>query len=423
MLFNFLYPLVRPLVTNAQHGFMKRSSTTTQLISYFDVLYNNLDKNFPCASVYFDIKKAFDSVPHYNLLRKLAAFGFDDAFLHLFSDYLEDRHQIVRIGSCFSRPSVVTSGVPQGSVLGPLLFILYMNDLVDHVQNSHVYLYADDLKLLCVDCFEGLQCDINGIYEWSRKNQLEFHPEKCKAMNFKCSQSPLFLGEAEILFTREIMDLGMLVTEDLCWTTHVKTKLAKCNKIFNFLKRSIPFQVSILRKKTLYQTMILSVLLYCSQAWCITTGILKVLEKFQRKVLRWVIRSEDYNETLSKLNLYPICYQIARADLILLWKTWHGTMESDLKLHVNSTTLSSRGSVKTFFEQPLNKKFKTDNCFLSRTIHSANYLISINVIDFRSSFNIFCKNLDNFLIAKTLSFNYFRPCTYFLKCRCVDCRS
>ena len=119
------------------------------------------------------------------------------------------------------------------------------------------------------------------------------------------------------------------------------------------------------------------------------------------------------------------CYlrPILLPDLILLWKTWHGTMETDLKLHVNSTTLSSRRSVKTFFEQPLNNKFKTDNCFLSRTIHSANYLISINVIDFRSSFNIFYKNLDNFLIAKTLSFNYYRPCTYFLKCRCVDCRS
>ena len=126
-----------------------------------------------------------------------------------------------------------------------------------------------------------------------------------------------------------------------------------------------------------------------------------MLEKFQRKVLRWVIRSEDY-ETLSKLNFYPICYQIARADLILLWKTWHGTMESNIKLHVNTTTLSSRGSVKTFFEQPLNQKFKTDNCFLSRTIQAANYLISINFIDFRLSFNIFCKNLDNFLIAKTL---------------------
>ena len=185
-----------------------------------------------------------------------------------------------------------------------------MNDLVDYVQNSHVYLYAEDLKLLCVDCFDGLQCCINGIYEWSIKNQLEFRSEKCKAMKFKCSQSPLFLGEAEILFTGEIMDLGTLVTEDLCWTTHVKTKLAKCNKIFNFLKRSIPFQVSNFRKKMLYQTMILSALLYCVQAWCVATGILKVLEKFQGKVLRWVIRSEDYNETPTKLNLYPICYQI-----------------------------------------------------------------------------------------------------------------
>ena len=141
----------------------------------------------------------------------------------------------------------------------------------------------------------------------------------------------------------------------------------------------------------LYQTMILSILLYCSQSWCVTTGILKVLEKFQRKVLRWVTRSEDYNEKLSKLNLYPICYQIARTDLIFLWNTWHGTLESEIKLHVNRTTLSSRGSAKNFFEQPLDKQFKTDNCFLSRAIHAANYLISINVIDLTLSFNIFVR--------------------------------
>ena len=117
-----------------------------------------------------------------------------------------------------------------------------------------IYLSADDLRLLSVDCFDGLQCEINGFYEWSVKNQLEFHSEKSKAMNFKCSQSPIFLGEAEILFTREIMDLGMQVTENLCWTTHVKTKLAKCDKSFNFLNRSIPFQVSIFRQKLLYET-------------------------------------------------------------------------------------------------------------------------------------------------------------------------
>ena len=231
-----MYQLVRPLFTNAQHGFMKRRSTTTQHISYFDVLYNDLDKNFPCASVYFDIRKDFDFVPHYRLLTKLAPFGFDEAFLHLFSDYLEDRHQIVRIGSFF-RPSVVISDVPQRSVLGPVLFILYMNDLVDYVQNSHVYLYADNLKLLCVDCYDGLQCDNNSIYERSIKNQLEFHPENFEAMKFKCIQSSLFLREAEILFTGELMDFGMLVTEDFCWTTHVKTKLAKCNKIFNCFEK------------------------------------------------------------------------------------------------------------------------------------------------------------------------------------------
>ena len=90
-----------------------------------------------------------------------------------------------------------------------------MNDLVDYVQNSQVYLCADDLKLLFADCFGALQCDLNGVYEWSIKNKLEFHPEKCKAMKFKCSQSPLFIGEAKILFILDIMDLETLIFKDL----------------------------------------------------------------------------------------------------------------------------------------------------------------------------------------------------------------
>ena len=102
-----------------------------------------------------------------------------------------------------------------------------MNDLVDYVQNSHVYLYADDLKLLCVDCFDGLQCDINGIYEWSINNQLEFHPEKCKAMNFKCSQSALFLGEAEILFNR---DYGFIAAARAQYLLSLVIERGTCSK-------------------------------------------------------------------------------------------------------------------------------------------------------------------------------------------------
>ena len=181
MLFNFLYSIVRPLVTNAQQGFMKRRSTTTQLISYFDVLYNNLDKNFPCSSVYFHSFQAFVFISFLRFLIPFRIIVYKQKWQHLdltklffiFLDYLEDQHQIDRIGSFF-RLSVVKYGVPQGSVLGPLLFILYLSNLVDYVQNSHVYLYAENLKLLCVDCFDGVQCDINGIYEWSSKIKWKF---------------------------------------------------------------------------------------------------------------------------------------------------------------------------------------------------------------------------------------------------------
>ena len=112
----FLYPLVRPLTTNPQHGFMKRRSTNTQLISYFDVLYNNLDKNFPCTSVCFDIRKAFGSFPHHRLLTKLATFGFDEVFLHFFFGISRRSTPNCPYRVLFFRPSVVASEVPKGSV-------------------------------------------------------------------------------------------------------------------------------------------------------------------------------------------------------------------------------------------------------------------------------------------------------------------
>ena len=146
IIFDFIYPKIRHLIKREQHGFMKSRSAVSQMITYLDLVYSSRDNNIPALSIYFDVRKAFDTVPHHLLLYKLENFGFDLGFLYLFSSYLLNRYQSVRINKSVSFLLPFTSGVPQGSVLSPLLFVLFINDIADDISNSQFYLFADDLK-------------------------------------------------------------------------------------------------------------------------------------------------------------------------------------------------------------------------------------------------------------------------------------
>ena len=125
LILNFIYSRVCSKIKRDQHGFMKYRSTVTQLISYLDKVYAATDKTHVCLTVYFDVKKAFDSVSQGLLSHKLSSFGFDHNLLMLFQSYLTGQKQVVKVEGCFSNEAVVTSGVPQDSVLGPLVFIIF----------------------------------------------------------------------------------------------------------------------------------------------------------------------------------------------------------------------------------------------------------------------------------------------------------
>ena len=157
---------------------MKSRSTVSQMIMYLDAVYSSRDTNSSAVSVYFDISKAFDSVPHMKLLSKLANFGFDSEFVHLIHSLLTNRSRCVKINQTLSSPLPGTSGVPQGSVLGPLLFLLFVNDVADNVENSSFYLFADDLKLFSTSPNSLVLDDINSLLDWSNLNGLQFHPKK-----------------------------------------------------------------------------------------------------------------------------------------------------------------------------------------------------------------------------------------------------
>ena len=182
-----MYPRVRAKIVKSQFGFMTKRNTVTQLIHYLDALYDYLDQNIPFSCVYFDFAKTFDTVPHDLLIKKLPSFGFDRIITMLLASCLSDHSQCVRSDDICSSILPITSGVPQGSTLGPLLFLLFINDPPSVIQYTYDFLFADDLKLIALLPNIEAQMDINSLLQWADDNGMEFNTTKLKL--FPCSNS------------------------------------------------------------------------------------------------------------------------------------------------------------------------------------------------------------------------------------------
>ena len=178
------------MLKNTQHGFRSHRSCTTNLLEYLESITSAIDEGENVDSIYLDFSKAFDKVPHKRLMLKLKSFGIDGKLLKWISEWLQGRMQRVVTSGCKSDWAKVLSGVPQGSVLGPLLFIMYINDL-DDVVGCEVSKFADDTKIfqrICTDDARNtLQQDLNRLGEWSEKWQMKFNEDKCNVMHFGSS--------------------------------------------------------------------------------------------------------------------------------------------------------------------------------------------------------------------------------------------
>ena len=189
------------------------------------------------------------------------ALGLDHNFLELLHSYLSNRYQRVRIDGMLFEVASVTSGVPQGSILGPLLFLLFVNDLPSTLSTSS-FLFADDLKCCSVN-FSSLQTDLSALQRWCTENFLDLHPEKCKIL----SLSALYIGNTLLDSIQSFKDLDVIFTSNLSWSLHVAEKISKCYKVFFMLKRNVPMSSSRSLKINLYKTCILSILSYASPIW------------------------------------------------------------------------------------------------------------------------------------------------------------
>ena len=221
LVFNHVYPVIEPFISNAQHGFIHKRSTTSNLLDMYGEVGATLDQGGQTDVIFLDLSKAFDSVPHNLLIHKLRSFGFKGNLLNWIQNYLSDRHQSVIIDGKESDSLPVTSGVPQGSMLGPLFFVFYINDL-PNVCNSWVSLYADDAKVFRKIhrwLYVITKC-LDSLLACSHKWKMKFNPAKCNVLSIsRKSHVPNFqycLDNNFLQHTDKIVDLGVIIDSKLC---------------------------------------------------------------------------------------------------------------------------------------------------------------------------------------------------------------
>lgn len=289
----------RAVITVTQHGFMKGRSTTTNLIDFVNEAIRVVEKGNQLDAIYTDVRKAFDRVQHNSLLCKLKELGMHSTLLNWMKSYLCNRQQYVRLMGWKSQSYPVTSGIPQGSHLGPLLFLIFINDVMDAVKFSKCSLFADDLKIYrqvktLRDCI-ALQRDLLALNRWFEHNSLELNVGKCVAMSFFKKRKPLRFayGVAGSILKRviEVRDLGVTLTEDLSFNRHMDIIIAKAYSMLGFMKRICNDFRNVAALKSIYFAHVRAHLEYASVVWSpYYQNYSDKIESIQKKFLIYALR-------------------------------------------------------------------------------------------------------------------------------------
>ena len=337
-----------PKITLKQHGFMPTRSTVTQLLATFLEVNTNLDTGRRTDIIYFDLAKAFDSVPHKLLIHKLKKFGFNGSLLLWMTDYLQDRNQRVIVNGTHSNWKKVQSGVPQGATLGPLKFLLYVNDLPDVLsKGTQCGIFADDTKILrpitTNQDIHLLQQDIDSLFDWSKLWGLQFNIDKCMVLSAVRSHNKInddlnlphyTMNNKRLVLTTEIQDLGIKIDSKLTWANHINAMVRKAHSRSWLCMRALGFHAFQKAKRTCYMTMVRSILEYGAPIWSPTFKYLIVaIENIQRRATNYILKNpkrpnplhSDYKKRLIELNLLPLTYRREIIDIQTFLKTWNNT--------------------------------------------------------------------------------------------------
>ena len=347
------------ILSEQQFGFRSGRSVQDQLLITYEFVTREYDQGKIIDLVLFDFKKAFDLVPHVTLINKLAVLGFRPPLLDWIRDFLARREMRVVVLGSLSSPRMVQSGVPQGSVIGPLLFIIFINHITSGIKTKYG-LFADDLKLYMSSPCDTtsyntnmtiLQADISLLQARASSWGLTFSPSKCSHLRFVRpfhSVPPivtLFINNIPIQYSNTARDLGLEVDETLKFHSHIQIVSNKAFGVSNDLLRN-----TICRSpefmKTLFITHIRPIIDFCSPIW--NTGYLtdiKSLESVQRRWTKHITGFENlsYHTRLKRLSLFSIWGRLHRADLILVWKIFNNKIPTLSNFLTLSNITQTRG--------------------------------------------------------------------------------
>ena len=326
-------------IHNSQHGFRPSRSCLTQLLHHLDSILTIIETNQNADVIYLDLSKAFDKVNHSILIHKIKQLGITGKVCTWIQRFLSDRMQQVIIDGSNSSPAKVRSGVPQGTVLGPVLFIIYMNDLHNIVKHSLLKCFADDSKL--IKSIENLQDreklieDLKAVLQWTKDNSMEFNADKFQLLQHGQHgdlKIPYNLPNGQVLEkSTHVKDLGTQVSEDLTWRKNINTLTNNATSFANWILRTIKSRERE-AMLTMYKSYVLSRLEYNSPVWSpmLLCDVIKV-EAVQRSFTSKITGVDHLNywQRLSSLRLYSLQRRRERFMIIHIWKIYKQLAPND----------------------------------------------------------------------------------------------
>ena len=436
IIFNKIIDFLRPKFSKQQFGFQKNKSSLSQLLSSFAYILEEIDKGSTVDMIFLDLKKAFDTVPHEELLFKLWNIGITGPLWFWFKSYLANRQHFVSVDNNSSTLLPVLSGVPQGSILGPVLFLVYINDLPEQINYASCYLFADDTKL--IKSIRGIndsllmQSDVDSLHRWCEQWKLKLNASKCQTLSISLSNhhqnhqcQHYSIDGAKLDSTNSQRDLGVLVKCDLSWTDHLNQICGRGYRSLNMIRRTIPPGATIILKKQLYISLVRSHLTYCSQLWRprMVKDILSV-ERVQRKATKYVLSdySNDYKLRLQSLHMLPLMYWLELQDIMFLVKCLQDPHDCmNIRSHVSFSPSGTRAGSGNKLKYEYRRTSNGRHFYFNRIVRLWNKLPS-SCIDLTKSFATVRHTVRAFLW--THFENHFDPkntCTFHLVCPCYKC--
>jgi hypothetical protein len=397
IIYEQLYSAIGTFLPSSQHGFLKGRSTVTNLVLLNDFITESMEEGSQVDVVYTDYSKAFDRIDHLLLISKLQLAGIRGDLLRWFASYIGNRSQAVVLGNYISDWMCVPSGVPQGSLLGPLLFLIFVSDINTCFRGSSLLSFADDMKVFKsvknVEDAIALQEDLLRLDNYCKLNKLDLNVNKCSVISFSRKIQNLvtynYSLKGQVLRrVSEMRDLGVIHDTKLIFDNHIASIVNRASKSLGFIMRSCKDFNDTKTIKILYSTYVRCHLEYASQVWNPYYSVyIERLEQVQRKFIRFINFKSRYNEndylkSCAHHHFLPLKCRRDISDILLLQKILTSAIncpELLSKIYLYAPTRTYRNSPLLYL--PVTIKNYRLNSFIFRSCQTFNFLCKDKNLD------------------------------------------